>query len=202
MAGIMDKIAGRRPWMWAVAFVGVMGIIAWFEHRHVLGGIRSIPFVAAGCLFLIPMAKSANNCASASGTLTPAMRQYNRRMMIWAVSYIVLLGTAMSIRNNLDPRGPLLWLIAVLPSLPMLFFIWAMVRYLKEETDEYLRLRNTLNALFGLALLLGVGTFWGFLEAFKVVPHVDAWWVVPVWAMGMGLANIFQVVRDRKGDDQ
>src|SRR3546814_826705 len=84
---------------------------------------------------------------------------------------------------------------AVLPALPIIYFVWALYRYLVEETDEYLKLRYAINALFGLGFLLIVGTVWGFLESFKVVPHVESWTVVPVWAIGLGVAQIWQRMR-------
>ena len=46
-----------------------------------------------------------------------------------------------------------------------------------------------------LGLVLALGIFWGFLEMFELVPHVWAWWVLPVWAIGLGLAQLWQKVR-------
>ena len=34
-----------------------------------------------------------------------------------------------------------------------------------------------------------------FLEMFELVPHIWAWWVLPVWAIGLGLAQLWQKVR-------
>ena len=47
-----------------------------------------------------------------------------------------------------------------------------------------------------LGLVLALGIFWGFLEMFELVPHVWAWWVLPVWAIGLGFAQLWQKVRD------
>src|SRR3546814_19897383 len=90
---------------------------------------------------------------------------------------------------------PVLWLIAVLPALPIVYFVWVLYRYLIEETDEYLKMRNVINALFGLGFLLIVATVWGFLESFKVVPHVESWMAVPAWALGLGLGHLWQRTR-------
>lgn len=190
--------AGRNPGLWAGAFALALCVIAYCEHRGFLGGWRSLPFVAAATLFLFPLTKAANNRQAAAGALSPATRRYNRRMLIWSLGYVLCLGIAMTVRNYLHPQGALLWGIAVLPSVPMIFFVWTLARYVVEEEDEYLRDRQTSAALIGLALVLLAGTLWGFLETFGVVPHVPAWWVVPVWAIGLGLGQMIMTSAERR----
>lgn len=199
-AKIETGFSGRQPGLWAAAFALALCAIAYFEHRGVLGGWRSLPFVAAAALLLVPMTKAASNRQAAAGALSPATRRYNRRMLMWSVAYVLCLGTAMTVRNYLDPQGVLLWAIAVLPSLPMVYFVWTLARYAIEEEDEYLRYRQTSAALVGLALVLLVGTLWGFLETFGVAPHVPAWWVVPVWAIGLGLGQMIMASAERRAD--
>jgi len=84
---------------------------------------------------------------------------------------------------------------------PIYAMIWAMARYLVEEDDEFLRHRAIMASLFGLGLVLAAGSFWGFLETFGVVPHVDAWWTFPAWAIGMGIAQCWMSWRDRTGGE-
>ncbi|HJS11158.1 hypothetical protein [Sphingopyxis sp.] len=199
-AKIETGFAGRQPGLWAAAFAVALFAIAYCEHRGLLGGWRSLPFVAAATLLLVPMTKAANNRQAAAGALSPATRRYNRRMLIWSLGYVLCLGTAMTVRNYLHPQGALLWGIAVLPSVPMIFFVWTLARYVVEEEDEYLRYRQTSAALIGLALVLLAGTLWGFLETFGVAPHVPAWWVVPVWAIGLGLGQMIMASVDRRAD--
>ena len=199
-AKIETGFSGRQPGLWAAAFALAMCAIAFAEYRGLLGGWRSLPFVAAATLFLIPLTRAANNRQAAAGALSPATQQYNRRMLIWSISYVLCLGIAMTVRNYLDPQGALLWGIAILPSLPMVFFVWTLARYVVEEEDEYLRYRQTSAALIGLALVLLAGTLWGFLETFGVAPHVPAWWVVPVWAIGLGLGQMIMASAEQRAD--
>ena len=198
MAKFGTGFSGRQPGLWAAAFALAMCAIAFAEHRGLLGGWRSLPFVAAATLFLFPLTKAANNRQAAAGALSPATRRYNRRMLIWSLGYVLCLGIAMTVRNYLHPQGALLWGIAVLPSVPMIFFVWTLARYVVEEEDEYLRYRQTSAALIGLALVLLAGTLWGFLETFGVAPHVPAWWVVPVWAIGLGLGQMTMTSAERR----
>jgi hypothetical protein len=78
----------------------------------------------------------------------------------------------------------------VLPALPIFFFIWAMGAYLVEESDEYLRQRQIIAALCATGFLLAVATGYGFLETFKLVPHIESWAAVPVWAVGLAFGNV------------
>ena len=85
--------------------------------------------------------------------------------------------------------------ISLLPAIPTFGMIAVMGRYLSEEQDEYLRYRSIMASLFGLGLVLALGTFWGFMEMFGLVPHIWSWWVMPVWAIGMGFGQ-FWLSRD------
>lgn len=180
----------RAPLMWGLAFVIAMfgtGILA----RAVgLNGFWSMVVMLPPMLLLIPLIRSAERGGNLAGCTSPALKRYNRRGLIWAFGYVGSLFFAISVNDWLRPEGPLLWLIAVLPALPIVYFVWALYRYLVEETDEYLKMRYVGDALFGLGLLLIVSTVWGFLESFKVVPHIQSWIVVPVWAIGLGLSQI------------
>ncbi len=191
--------AGTRPWTWALGFGAAMAAIAYGEYLGLLGGWRSLLLMGAAMLLIWPMVKSGMNKARACGPVSPAMMRYSRRSFIWAMAYVAALGIAVTVHNRIAPEGPLLWVIAVLPSLPIFYYVWAMARYLIEEEDEYLRYRTVNAALFGLGLVLVLGTFWGFLETFGLALHVPGWWVVPVWAIGLGIGQCWMTLRDRRG---
>ena len=101
-----------------------------------------------------------------------------------------MLVLAITANKAWHPAGPLAWLIAILPSLPIFFLIWSMGAYIVEETDEYLRQRTIISALWATGFLLAIATCYGFLETFKLVPHVESWAVVPVWAIGLAAGNV------------
>ena len=67
--------------------------------------------------------------------------------------------------------------------------IAAMGRLIVEEEDEYLRYRFVRAALFWLGTLLTLATVWGFFEQFDLVPHAPGWMAVPVFALGLGIAQ-------------
>ncbi len=182
-------------WFWLIAFfVGMFGAPI-FARIIDLNSFWSMAIMIPPMLLLIPMVKSAQKYhAATGGTLSPAIAAYNRRSLIWSFTYMITLFGAISVYNQLKPTGPILWMLAILPALPILYFIWAMGRYLADEADEYMRMRQVTYALFATGWLLALATIWGFLETFGVAPHVPSWAAIPVWAIGLGVAQIWAAV--------
>jgi hypothetical protein len=185
----------QHPFFWAAIFALCMAAIAAGEITEFILFPWNLPLMAAASLALYPLTKSANLVAAAAGVQSPAVRAYNRRMMIWSLCYVIALGIAITIKNQMAPAGPLLWVIALLPSLPVLYLFWAVARYFVEEADEYLRVRQMEANIFAAGFLLSAATVWGFLEMFGVAPHAQGWIAVPVWAIGLALAPVWRKVR-------
>jgi len=152
-------------------------------------------------LQIIPLTRASLAKQRSTGHLSPAIVRYTRRFLLASFGYMLGLGIAVTIANRVDLSGLESFLIALLPVIPVLGMIWTMARYLIEEGDEFLRHRAIMASLFGLGAVLTLGTFWGFLETFEVVPHIWAWWVFPVWAMGMGLGQCGMALADRRAGD-
>ena len=126
-----------------------------------------------------------------------AGRKYLQRFAPAMTAYVVaMLGVTWWVKHA-PPDGPLLYVAAVLPALPLLVVIWAMGRYLVEETDEYQRARRVQSILWGAGVTLAIATVWGFLESFTTVPHVPAYYAFIVFCLAMGLAQITAKVADR-----
>ncbi|MDE8653785.1 hypothetical protein [Novosphingobium album (ex Liu et al. 2023)] len=191
-----EQTAPRRkgPNFWWGLFAFNMAAISGAQIFEWIDRTTAYVLFALSLGVLYPAIASAGRRMREHG-VGPAMLRYNRRMAIASVLYVLGLGIAVALykRGVLGPVPS--FIIAMLPALPTLGMIWAMARYLVEEQDEYLRHRATLASLIGLGLVLALGSFWGFLETFAVVPHVWSWWVVPVWAIGMGLGQCWQKVR-------
>ena len=152
----------------------------------VAGAIGMAVLVAALTYTLF---RAGERRAIETGSFSPAMGRYNRRMLTAGAIYVVGLFTAIWVHDELRPTGPAAFAVAFLPSIGVLWMVWAMGRLLAEETDEYLRHRMVRSSLFGLGTLLTLATVWGFFEQFDLVPHVPAWAAVPVFALGLGFAN-------------
>ena len=187
----------RRPGTWAGSIFASFGIIAGLRMSGAIEATTGFILMAFSMVLLIPLVKSAMARQRAQGFLSPAITRYNKRFLLASFGYVLGLGLAVTINDRVElSRGETI-LIALLAIIPIFAMIWTMARYIAEEQDEFLRHRAVMASLFGLGVVLSIGTFWGFLETFEVVPHIWAWWVFPAWALGLGLAQCWMTWRDR-----
>ena len=178
----------RPPGFWGGLFVASAAAVAGLKlSGAVEGGTAYLLFLVPMAL-LVPFYRSLRQPRE-RGCVSPAALRYNRRMLLSTFGYVLGLGIAVWVWRNMDPSTPVTWLLAMLPIVPVLSMIYSMGRYIIDEDDEYLRHRAIMASLVGLGLVLTLGSFWGFLETFELVPHVPGWWTVPVWALGMGAGN-------------
>jgi hypothetical protein len=187
---VMKGNAKRTTMLWAAAFVISMGIASGVIGSGDLGPVETLAAIAVPMLLLIPMVRSAERMQAAAGCATPAMRAYNRRCLVMSLGYVLTLFLTIGVTDRLSVTGPLLWLLALLPALPIIGIIWAIARLLVDETDEYQRLRMVRASLVATGLVLVTSTLWGFLEMFGLAPHLWLWAVFPVWAIGLGIGQL------------
>lgn len=185
---------GRGPWFWGILFVTAMFAASGFASFALEGAAQLIVMMLPMTL-LFPFVKASERRQAGKGTISSHIVRYNRRMLLASFGYVLGLGIAISLYNSMELAGIAAFGVALLPTLPTFVMIWAMGRYLVEETDEYLRYRTVLAALMSLGMVLAIGIFYGFLETFGLVPHIWAWWVLPVWAVGLAIAQLIMKVR-------
>ncbi len=178
-----------RPWLWAGLFVINMALIAAAQIFDALEPPAAWVLMALNMVLLVPMISAARRRQEQKGAMSPALRRYNRRALGAMAVYMVAMIAGGNLHDRVTPGSPLLWLVALVPVAPLLAMIWTMYRYYHEEDDEFLRHRAIIGALVGLVAVLVLGTVWGFLEMFGLVPHVWNWWVFPVWAIGLGIGT-------------
>ena len=191
-----------RPGFWAGGIFAAFAIISALRITDAIGSTTGFILMVVAMLQIIPLTRASLAKQRSSGHLSPAVARYTRRFLLASFGYMLGLGIAVTIANRVDLSEVESFLIALLPVIPVLGMIWTMARYLIEEEDEFLRHRAIMASLFGLGGVLTLGTFWGFLETFEVVPHIWAWWVFPVWAIGMGLGQCWMTLADRRAGDE
>ncbi len=195
------NIEGRKPSirpiiLWAGLFVMAMFAAPLTVQHFDLGHIVMLAAVLCTMLLLIPMVRASTLYAKQiSGFVSPAMKNYNKRMFIWMISYAILLSFSLWFFQKYEPNGALLYIIAILPALPMIYCVWTMGQYLAEESDEYVRMKNAQAGLYATGFLLSVASIWGFLEQFDAVPFIPSWIAVPMWAMGLGFGHAMNKVK-------
>jgi hypothetical protein len=94
--------------------------------------------------------------------------------------------------------GPVGYLVAILPAMPIIGIFGAIGRYLIEEGDEYLRLLTVRQTLVASGFALSIATAWGFLESFDLAGHFDAYWIAVIWFIGLGVGSLVNKVAGRQ----
>jgi hypothetical protein len=120
---------------------------------------------------------------------SPAVRRYVWRVAVAMTSYVVVLVGVDLIVRRTAPLGPVLYLLAVLPALPVLGVFAALGRYLVEETDEYQRSCMIRQIIYATGLTLAITTVWGFLSSFTDI--APARHVAVIWFACFGAATLF-----------
>jgi len=191
----------RRPAFWAGGIFAAFAVISALRITDAIDATTGFILMVIAMLQIIPLTRASLAKQRSTGHLSPAVIRYTRRFLLATFGYMLGLGIAVTIANRTELSQAESFLIALLPVIPVMGMIWTMARYVIEEEDEFLRHRAIMASLIGLGAVLTLGTFWGFLETFEVVPHVWAWWVLPVWAMGMGLGQCWMALADRRASD-
>jgi hypothetical protein len=121
---------------------------------------------------------------------TVAGRRYNNRVIWLSLAYAAFLLFAVYGFKHHLLQGPVAYLTAVLPALPIIGIFGAMGRYLVEESDEYIRMVHVRQTLWATAFALSVATIWGFLESFELVGHVESFYIAVIWFLGLGVGSV------------
>ena len=121
---------------------------------------------------------------------TSAWIRYNIRVVWLSLVYSAFLIFAVYGFKHRMFGGPASYLVAILPALPIIGIFAAIGRYLVEERDEYVRMLMVRQTLWASGFTLSLATIWGFLDDFKLVGHVDGYWIVIVWYFGLGLGGL------------
>jgi uncharacterized membrane protein len=133
-----------------------------------------------------------------SQQLTPALRRYNKTVILLSLAYAgLLLGAVYAFRHHLI-SGPISYVAAILPALPIVGIFVAIGRYFIDEQDEYIRMMMARQSLIASGIALSLATIWGFLESFDLAPHIDAYYIAVVWFGGLGIGGCFNKLTERE----
>jgi hypothetical protein len=126
----------------------------------------------------------------------PAKRRYNWRVLVLSLIYAILLIAAVHLFTHHLMRGPLAWIVGILPALPIVGIFAAIGAYIVEETDEYLRMLLIRQTLYASGITLSVVTVWGFLESFGMVGHVESYNAAVLWFAGLGIGTVINRITE------
>lgn len=123
---------------------------------------------------------------------SPAARRYTIRLATLMTVYLVVLFTAVWLFRNNAVSGSAAWALAIAPALPVIGVFWAVMRFLVEETDEFLRLLLVRQCLVATGFCLTIMTIWEFLQNFDLVPPGNGGFGAAFfWFMGLGVGALY-----------
>lgn len=120
-----------------------------------------------------------------------AYRAYRRRFIPITIAYVVSTMLAVRFIDDRAPVTAVTIILALLPALAIVGWIWVMARLFIELDDEYLRLLEVRKAMVATGFLLGVMTVWGALELFAGLPGFPSFFAFPVWCLGLIPGQLF-----------
>src|SRR5271154_5980623 len=98
--------------------------------------------------------------------LSKAGRRYIYRLAPMMAVYLLFLFISQWTFHHLHPSGFVVYLLAVLPALPLVGSLAVVGLYIAEESDEFERSILVQSMVWGLGGALSVSTIWGSLEDF------------------------------------
>lgn len=118
-----------------------------------------------------------------------ANRRYLRRFFSAMGLYVVVLLSVVWLFKHNHPTGPIAYMLAVLPALPIIACIAVWGLYLAEEKDEFQRAVQIQSMIWGIGATLVFTTVWGFLELFADLQHFQTYLAFPLFCACTGIAS-------------
>ena len=124
--------------------------------------------------------------AAKQNDYTPAQRAHMRRVLWLLLVYAIVLPPLVWLRATTSVAGYIPLLMAIVASLPVLGIFASWGRYLSDERDEYYQTLTLRQIAIATNVTMGAAVVWGFLQAFGVMPLVEAYWIPFVWVVIQG----------------
>jgi len=122
-------------------------------------------------------------------SMNTAKRKYVARFWPVMTVYVIAVIAVSWAFNDAPPDGALSYVLAALPALPIVGVFYVMGRYLIEETDEFVRLQQTIAVLIGVAITLSFCAVYGFLEIYAAAPKIGLFNVVWGFFLSFGIGS-------------
>jgi uncharacterized membrane protein len=123
--------------------------------------------------------------------MSKAGRRYIYRLAPTMAIYLFFLFFSKWAFHHLHPTGLVVYLLAILPALPLIGSLAVVGLYIAEESDEFERSIVVQSMLWGLGAALSISTIWGFLEDFAGAPRVSTFYVYFSFWIFMGISQPF-----------
>jgi hypothetical protein len=135
------------------------------------------------------------------GCETKASKTYRNRMVWLMLVYVGVVFTATSIVRHEHPAGWQLYFWAVLPAIPLLFVLASLGIYLRDESDEYMRMVAMRSLLVATGALLATVVVSDFLRSLTPVGALPPFTGFILFFVSFGAAQAVQQLMNRGGSD-
>jgi len=138
--------------------------------------------------------------ATRQSDLTPAQRAHIRRVVWLLILYAIVVPPLVWLRATRHISDALLVAAAIAVSIPSVGMIASWGRYLSDERDEYHQSVTLRRVAIATNATMGTAVVWGCLQAFGLMPLVEAYWIAVVWVVMQGASVLVAVLtRGRHG---
>jgi len=121
---------------------------------------------------------------------TPVRRRYLIRTLIVMAVYVAGIAAAKYLIADVGVSRPLALAVALVPGLAMAAMFYNTLSMIAATSDEFMRMLAVRQQLIAAGFALALASVWGSLEMFELVPHVDAFYVVVLWAIGLFVGQL------------
>ncbi|MBO6944784.1 hypothetical protein [Altererythrobacter sp.] len=126
---------------------------------------------------------------------TRATHRYLLRMALTMAFYLITLAVAEHFIDGRGLTGPLAAFLAFLPGLSFAGVVWVFGGLIIEESDEFYRMLYIRQGLIATGISFTLAAIWGFLETYRIVDPVAAFWWPTIWCFGLGVGAIFNKIK-------
>src|SRR4051812_33048991 len=132
---------------------------------------------------------------------TPAQRAHTRRVLLLLLAYAIILPPLAWLRAHRQVSDLAALAMAIAASLPVLGIFASWGRYISDERDEYHRAITLKRIAIATNATMGAAVVWGFLQAFGVMPLIEAYWIPTVWVVIQGMYACIGMFSRRTQED-
>lgn len=132
-------------------------------------------------------------------TQKQVQNDYTNGMLLYCALYAAALIGSLLIIKSYNPGQIVKVILALITSLPIGGTIIVFLQYIKNA-DEFIRAKTTETFIKATGITLFFATFWGFLENYSAVKHLEFYLVYPIFWACFGLVQGFAKVRSNETD--
>ena len=112
------------------------------------------------------------------------------RVFIVTAIYIASFAGASYLIKQVGVSRPLAFGLALIPGLAIAGMFYNTLWMITATKDEFMRMLAVRQQLIAAGFAMSVASVWGFLEQFKLVEHVEAFYIVVLWAVGLFIGQL------------